>query len=84
MDTKAQYYAYLLRCADGSLYAGCTKDPEKRLRTHNSGKGAKYTRSRLPVYMVYCEAFATKSEAMRREAQYKRMPKGDKESLVIQ
>ena len=59
----------MLRCRDGSLYTGWTNDLERRLRTHNAGKGAKYTRSRLPVELVYREEFESKEEAMSREWQ---------------
>ena len=57
----------MLRCRDGSLYTGWTNDLEGRLRCHNAGRGGKYTRSRLPVELVYCESFETKAEAMIRE-----------------
>lgn len=76
------WYVYMLRCRDGSLYTGYTDDPARRLATHNSGKGAKYTRSRLPVVKVYEECFADKSEALRREAAIKRLKKAQKEALV--
>ncbi|MEG1441395.1 MAG: GIY-YIG nuclease family protein, partial [Oscillospiraceae bacterium] len=56
-------YTYILKCGDGSLYCGYTNDLEKRLHTHNSGNGAKYTKGRLPVILVYSEEFKTKSEA---------------------
>lgn len=75
-------YAYMVRCSDGSLYAGWTNDLEKRIRCHNEGKGAKYTRSRLPVELVYYETFDTKEEAMRREAAIKKLSKTRKELLV--
>jgi len=75
-------YAYLLRCADGSLYAGWTNDLEKRLAAHQSGKGAKYTKAHLPVELAYYETFATKEEAMRREYELKQMTKYQKENLV--
>jgi putative endonuclease len=61
------YYVYILKCADGTLYTGFTNDLEKRLKAHNSGKGAKYTRNRLPVRLVYSETFSDKREAMSRE-----------------
>ena len=54
-------YAYLLRCADGTLYCGWTNDLEKRVVAHNAGTGAKYTKSRRPVELAYCEAFAAKN-----------------------
>ena len=60
-------YTYILKCADGTLYTGFTNDLEKRLKAHNSGKGAKYTRNRLPVRLVYSETFSDKREAMSRE-----------------
>ena len=58
METKA--YMYVLECADGSLYTGYTTDVEKRLKTHNAGKGAKYTRARLPVKLLYQESYPDK------------------------
>ena len=60
-------YTYILKCRDETLYTGWTNDIEKRLEAHNAGKGAKYTRSRRPVELVYLEQFETKEEAMRRE-----------------
>lgn len=75
-------YTYILECSDGSYYTGWTKDIQKRLHAHNEGKGAKYTRSRLPVVLVYYEAFETKEEAMRREWQIKHLSRKEKEKLV--
>ncbi len=75
-------YAYLLRCADGSFYAGWTTDPARREAAHNSGKGAKYTRSRRPVALVYAEPFETRREAMSREAALKRLSHAQKETLI--
>ena len=75
-------YAYLLRCADGTLYAGWTNDPAARLAAHNDGRGAKYTRGRLPVEMVYREAFDTRAEAMRREWELKQMTRAQKLALI--
>ena len=75
-------YAYLLLCADNSLYAGWTNDPEKRLKAHNSGKGSKYTRSRLPVKFALLEQFDNKSDAMKREAALKKMTHSQKLALV--
>jgi len=75
-------YAYLLKCSDGSLYAGWTNDPERRLKAHNSGTASKYTRSRRPVEMVYIEEFETKSEAMKREAALKMMTREQKLELI--
>ncbi len=75
-------YVYLLRCGDGSLYCGWTTDPEKRLACHNSGRGAKYTRSRLPVTLAYTEAFDDRREAMSREWHIKRMSHAEKERMI--
>ena len=75
-------YTYMVRCADGSLYTGWTNDLEKRVKCHNAGKGAKYTKPRLPVRLVYCEGFDTKEAAMRREAAIKKLSKAKKEELV--
>ena len=75
-------FVYLLECADGTLYTGYTTDLERRLRAHNAGKGAKYTRSRLPVRLVYCERLASKREAMRRECALKQLTRAEKLALV--
>ena len=74
--------AYILECADGTYYSGWTNDLDKRIKTHNSGKGGKYTRARLPVKLVYYETFPTKEEAMRREYQYKQLKRAEKEDLI--
>ena len=75
-------YVYLLRCADGTLYCGWTTDPAARLKAHSCGRGAKYTRSRLPVEMVYIEEFPDRHEALSREWHIKRMSRADKEKLI--
>ncbi len=75
-------YTYILRCADGTLYTGWTNDLPKRIAAHNAGKGAKYTRSRLPVVLVYAEPHADKAAAMRREWRIKRMTREEKLSLI--
>ena len=75
-------YVYILSCADGTLYTGWTNDPEKRLAAHNAGRGAKYTRSRRPVELVYRECLPTREEAMSREATIKRMPRTEKLKLI--
>jgi len=77
-----KYYAYLARCNDNSLYAGYTTDLKNREEAHNEGKGARYTRMRKPVKIVYSEEFETKSEAMKREWELKKIKKVDKERLV--
>ena len=76
------YYAYLARCADKSLYAGYTNDIKGREAVHNAGEGAKYTRGRLPVKIVYFEEFKTRSAAMKREWALKKMTKVEKEALI--
>lgn len=75
-------YTYILKCADNTLYTGYTTDLNARLKTHNQGRGAKYTRSRRPVTLVYYESFATKKEAMRREAAIKKLSRPQKERLI--
>lgn len=78
------YFAYMVRCSDNSLYSGYTKgtSPKKRVEAHNKGIGSKYTRARLPVKLVYYEEFQSKSEAMKREYQFKKLRKAQKEKLV--
>lgn len=76
------WVCYLLRCADDTLYCGITNDMEKRLAAHNAGEGAKYTRGRLPVSVVYSEKCADKSTALKRELQIKRMPRSAKQALL--
>ncbi len=78
------WYVYMLRCGDGSLYTGSTTDVRRRLETHQSGKGAKYTRSRLPVSLAYTEMAADRSAALRREAAIKKLPRGEKLKLLEQ
>ncbi len=75
-------YAYILRCADGTLYSGWTNDIEKRLKAHNNGTASKYTRSRRPVGMVYIESFDSKNDAMKREAALKKLSHGEKLALI--
>ena len=75
-------YTYILRCKDGTLYTGWTNQLEKRIRDHNEGVGAKYTRARRPVELVYYERFETKEEAMKREYAIKRLSKNEKEKII--
>lgn len=75
-------YTYILRCSDDTLYCGWTNDLQKRLASHNAGKGAKYTRSRTPVTLVYYETFETKQEAMKREYAIKQLTRKEKEDLL--
>ena len=76
-------YTYILRCKDNSLYTGWTNNLEKRIEAHNAGKGAKYTKARLPVELVYYEQFETKEEAMKREFAIKQLTKREKEMLIV-
>ena len=76
------YYFYILRCRDNSLYSGITNDLDRRVKVHNSGKGAKYTKSRRPVELVYSEKLKNKSEALKRESEVKKWNKAKKETLV--
>ena len=80
MDHKA--YMYVLECRDGSYYTGYTTDVRRRLAVHNSGKGAKYTRARLPVKLIYVQGFASKEEAMSAEALLKRKKRPQKERFL--
>lgn len=80
MDHKA--YMYVLECRDGSYYTGYTTDVMRRLAVHNSGKGAKYTRARLPVKLIYAQGFASKEEAMSAEALLKRKKRPQKERFL--
>lgn len=75
-------YIYILKCADESLYTGWTNHLEERVAAHQSGKGAKYTRGRRPVELVYYEVFQTKEEAMSREYAIKRLSRTDKLALI--
>lgn len=75
-------YTYIVECCDGTLYTGWTNNLEKRIKAHNDGKGAKYTKARRPVVLKYYEMFSTKEEAMRRESQIKKMSKQEKKRLI--
>ena len=76
------YFVYILRCADDTLYTGITTDLARRVRMHDIGRGAKYTRGRGPVRLVYSEACASRAEASKREYALKRLPRGEKERLI--
>jgi len=77
-------YCYILECSDGTYYTGWTTDPQRRLRQHNHGKGARYTSSRRPVQLMYVEAQPDRGSAMRREVRIKRMGRKGKERLIKQ
>lgn len=76
------YYTYIVQCSDGTYYTGYTTDINNRIRAHNQKKGAKYTRSRTPVVLMYHEEHKTKSDAMRREAAIKKLTREQKENLI--
>lgn len=83
-NSQAGWFVYMLRCSDQSLYTGITNNVESRLSRHNQGQGARYTRSRLPVALVYTETAVDRSAALRREAQIKRLPAVAKRALITQ
>ena len=76
------WYVYMLRCGDGSLYTGSTTDVERRLREHQGGTGARYTRSRPPVTLAYAEEAPDRSAAQRREAAIKKLPRAQTLKLI--
>ncbi len=76
------YYTYMVRCSDNTLYTGYTNDLENRIMAHNEGRGAKYTRGRGPVELVYYEEYPTKEEAMSREWHIKRLTRPEKEKII--
>lgn len=83
---KVKHHVYMLRCNDGSLYTGYAINPKKRLAEHNGESlvpGARYTRGRRPVQLVYVESFTTRSLAMQREAAIKQLSRAEKEALII-
>jgi putative endonuclease len=76
------FYCYILECADGTFYTGWTTDPQRRLKTHNRGAGARYTRARRPVTLVYVESQPDRRQAMLRERQIKKLDRGRKKALI--
>lgn len=79
---ESVWYLYILRCRDGSLYTGITTDVQKRLEAHRSGRGAKYTRGRAPLALVYREECGSHSHALKRELAVKALPRPEKEKLI--
>ena len=79
---KEENYTYIVQCSDGTYYTGWTNNIKKRIDTHNRKKGAKYTRTRVPVQLVYFESFETKEEAMSREYRIKKMSRKQKEEMI--
>lgn len=82
MRQMKKNYTYILECSDHTYYTGWTNDLKKRVKAHNEGKGAKYTKPRRPVKLVYFEGYDTKEEAMRREAAIKRLSRAEKMLLM--
>jgi predicted GIY-YIG superfamily endonuclease len=80
--SRREWSVYILRCGDNSLYTGIAKDVAARLKKHGQGKGGAYTRTHLPVKLLYCENRKTRSLALIREAQIKRLPRSAKENLI--
>jgi putative endonuclease len=76
------YYCYILECSDGTFYTGWSTDPQRRERQHNAGRGARYTRDRRPVRLVYVEELPDKPSALRRELRIKRLPREKKLKLI--
>lgn len=81
-ETRTDWFVYMLRCSDQSLYTGITTDLERRLSRHNDGVGSRYTRARLPVELVYTETAKDRGGALRRESQIKRLPTIAKRALI--
>ncbi|MBP3853757.1 MAG: GIY-YIG nuclease family protein [Erysipelotrichaceae bacterium] len=77
-----EQFVYILQCNDGTYYTGWTTDLDRRIQMHNKGQGAKYTKSRRPVKLVYRESCPTKSEALKREYQIKQLSRKEKETLI--
>ncbi len=75
-------YTYIVKCKDDTFYTGWTNDLDKRMEAHNKKKGAKYTKSRVPVTLMYHEVFETKEEAMKREREIKKLTRKQKERLI--
>ena len=80
--TNKAWFSYLVRCADGSLYTGITNNVPRRCKQHNAGTASRYTRSRLPVELIYQESHANRSVALKRELAIKAMSRQEKESLI--
>ena len=82
IENGSMNYVYIVRCSDDTLYCGWTADLDNRIKTHNSGKGAKYTRSRIPVKLVYYEEYEDRTEALSREWHIKRLTREEKLELI--
>ena len=82
MSRGSMNYTYIVKCSDGTFYTGWTNDLPRRMEAHNQGRGAKYTKARRPVTLIYYETFETKEEAMKREYAIKRLSRKEKEELI--
>lgn len=80
---KNEHFFYVLKCRDHTYYAGYTNNVSKRVKVHNEGKGAKYTRGRTPVELVHVEGFPTKTEAMQAEYRFKQLSRNEKEKIIL-
>lgn len=76
------WYMYVLRCSDDSLYCGVARNPRRRLKQHNAGKGSKYVRSRRPAELVHTEFHEDRGKALTAEAKFKKLPKAEKEATI--
>jgi len=76
------FFCYMVECADGTFYTGWSTDPEQRVKAHNTGKGAKYTKTRRPVKLIYIEELPDKSSALKRERAIKGLSRKQKEKLL--
>jgi putative endonuclease len=81
-ESTNRHFVYIVECSDGTLYTGYTVDIERRVDEHNSGVGAKYTRGRTPVKLIYKETFSSRSDAQKREYEIKKLPRSKKEELI--
>ena len=82
MSRGSMNYTYIVKCSDGTFYTGWTNDLTRRMEAHNQGRGAKYTKARRPVTLIYYETFEKKEEAMKREYAIKRLSRKEKEELI--
>ncbi|TCS64399.1 putative endonuclease [Faecalimonas umbilicata] len=82
MSRGSMNYTYIVKCSDGTFYTGWTNDLTRRMEAHNQGRGAKYTKARRPVTLIYYETFETKEEAMKREYAIKQLSRKEKEELI--
>lgn len=83
MENLSEHYFYILSCKDGSFYGGYTNNIERRIKLHNEGRGAKYTRGRGPVTLLYYQAFLNKSDALKAEYEFKKWPRKKKEKFLM-